>query len=76
MKKGFCFICGMFLSVALYAIRPGMLDVASHVALWKGKRVGLVANQTSVVKLLIVMLIQGALIFRLLGQRPMSQRMR
>lgn len=49
MKKGFCFICGMFLSVALYAIRPGMLDVASHVALWKGKRVGLVANQTSVV---------------------------
>lgn len=39
----------MGLSIALQAIQPGIADISSYSSLWKGKKVGLVANQTSVV---------------------------
>lgn len=49
MKKMLCFICFITISVLVRAIQPGVVDIATHKALWKGKKVGLVANQTSVV---------------------------
>lgn len=49
MKKtvSLIFFVGVFLFVR--AVQPGMVDIASYKAMWEGKRVGFVANQTSVV---------------------------
>ena len=49
MKKIGCFFCLICLSIALHAVQPGIADVVRYSSLWKGKKVGFVGNQTSVV---------------------------
>ena len=49
MKKFLFFICGCFIFGVAFAVSPGTENFLKYKALLEGKRVGIVANQTSVV---------------------------
>lgn len=49
MKRLIFFIGWMLISATVRAVQPGIADISAYKALWEGKRVGIVANQTSVV---------------------------
>ena len=49
MKKVLFLLFWFALCGVVRAIQPGIADIAAYKSLWEGKRVALVANQTSVV---------------------------
>lgn len=49
MKKSAFFLFWLALCGGVRAIQPGITDITAYKSLWEGKRVALVANQTSVV---------------------------
>lgn len=49
MNKVFFLIFWMGISVVVRAIQPGIAEIFAYKSLWEGKRVALVANQTSVI---------------------------
>lgn len=50
MKRIITGVCAMFMYVTVCAIQPGVADFSKYSALLKGKKVGIVANQTAVLK--------------------------
>ena len=49
LKKILSGICAVCMSSVMYAIDPGIADFAGYESLLAGKKIGMVANQTSVV---------------------------
>ena len=49
LKKILSGICTVCVSSVMYAIDPGIADFAGYESLLVGKKVGIIANQTSVV---------------------------
>ncbi len=49
MNKVFFLIFWMGISVVVRAVQPGIAEIFAYKSLWEGKRVALVANQTSVI---------------------------